>query len=344
MRARGVRSGARAGGTLAAAAVLLLAGTATREARAFCRTTTCGLPANFAPTDSECHPADYEAWCASQNPPAKILPVYWSNACVGYDIQQDASRQVPYATAATLFATAFSKWTGTSCAGPPGSGRGDVSISVQDLGPVACNQVQYSSNQGNQHVIIFHDDVWPHDDASNTLGLTTITFNPDTGEIYDADMEINSTPSVPLSLADPVPPDGYDLQSIITHETGHFLGMAHSGDVAATMFAHYVPGTISMRVLSQDDRDGICSIDLPNGTRSVDPSVSPNGALQAAACDPTPRHGFQSSCAQPEHSGCSAAPTSDATGFSGTAGLMATALLVAARARRRPQEPREPRD
>jgi MYXO-CTERM domain-containing protein len=110
--------------------------------------------------------------------------------------------------------------------------------------------------------------------------------------------------------------------------------------VAATMFAHYVPGTISMRVLSQDDRDGICSSYLPNGTRSVDPSVSPNGTLQAAACDPTPRHGFQSSCAQPHQSGCSAAPASDPAGFSGTAGVMATALLVAARARRRPREPR----
>ena len=207
---------------------------------------------------------------------------------------------------------------------------------MKDLGPVTCSEVQYSSDQGNQHVIIFHDDNWPHDDVSNTLGLTTITFDPDTGEIYDADMEINSTADVPLSTADPVPPMGYDFQSIITHETGHFLGMAHSGDEAATMFAHYAPGTKSMRILDQDDKDGICAIYHPGGARSVDPSVSANGALQAAACDPTPRHGFQSVCAQPHASGCAAAPAPETAGFAGSASVVAAAALVAAaRARRR---------
>ena len=335
MRARSVRPGARVWETLAATAVLVLAVTATREARAFCRTTTCGLPANFAPTDSDCHPADYEAWCASQNPPAKILPVYWSNACVSYDIQQDASRQVPYATAATLFATAFSKWTGTSCAGPPGSGRGDVSISVQDLGPVACNRVQYSSDQGNQHVIIFHDDVWPHDDASNTLGLTTITFNPDTGEIYDADMEINST--VPLTVAGPLPPTGNDFMSIITHESGHFLGMAHSNDNLATMYAHYQPGTTYMRNLIADDTTGICTIYPPAGVRTVDPNVADGGLLPEDSCDPSPRHGFQSACNQPpaKGGGCAveAPPVPSSSFLRGTA-LLAAALVGALFARR----------
>ncbi len=329
-RKRGKRTG------LAALVALSLASAAARNADAFCRTTTCGLPANFSPNGSQCHPDDYEAWCASLNPPAKILPVYWSNACISYDIQKNASRQVPYATAATLFAAAFAKWTGTSCAGASDGGSGHLSIEVEDLGPVDCDEVQYSSDQGNQHVIIFHDDVWPHDDASNTLGLTTITFDPDTGEIYDADMEINSTPDVSLSLGDPVPPTGYDFQSIIQHETGHFLGMAHSGDEQATMFAHYIPGSTSMRILSSDDEVGVCSIDPPDGTRSVDPSVSASGSLPATACDPTPRHGFQSACAQPQGAGCTAAPASGrAPGLPRSAAIEGTALLLAAGARRR---------
>jgi hypothetical protein len=333
MRVERVRSAALTGGTrLAALAVASFALAVAGDAGAFCRTTTCGLPANFSPSGDQCHPDDYASWCASQSPSAKILPVYWSNACVSYDVQQNASIQVPYATAVTLVAGAFARWTGTACAGI-GSPSGNVSIAVDDLGPVACNKVQYSSNQGNQHVIIFHDDVWPHDDASNTLGLTTITFDPDTGEIYDADTEINSTPSVPLSLADPVPPTGYDFQSIITHEAGHFLGMAHSGEETATMFAHYMPGTTSMRTLSQDDKSGLCTIYPPDGTRSVDPSVEENGVLQAAACDPTPRHGFQSVCAQPKSSGCALAP--GASGRSGTTAVLAAALVLLARGRRR---------
>jgi hypothetical protein len=274
------------------------------DARAFCRTSTCRAPPDY-PTGTACYPANFAQVCASMNPPAKALPIWWHNACVSYDIQKDASRQVPYATAANVIGKAFSKWTATTC--PGGSSR--VSISVHDLGPVSCDLVQYSSDQGNQHVIIFHDDSWPHNDANNTLGLTTITFDADTGEIYDADMEINAT--MPLAVGDPVPPGGYDFESIVTHETGHFLGLAHSGDAQATMFAHYTPGSITMRTLTSDDTAGICSIYPPDGTRSIDVSVTASGRVLEGPCDPTPRHGFQSQCAQPANRGCMSAPSED---------------------------------
>jgi len=264
-----------------------------RDARAFCRTTTCPLPPDFSPSPAGCQPEDFTQYCASFDPPIQPLPVWWSNACVSYDIQENASRQVPYETAVQSFATAFSKWTSVTCAGTTDA----VSISVTNLGPVECDLVQYNSDQGNQHVIIFHDDHWPYDDPNNTLGLTTITFDPDTGEIYDADMEINSTQ--PLTVSGPLPADGYDFMSIITHETGHFFGMAHSGDDLATMFAHYIPGTTTMRTLTTDDMTGICSIYPPDGTREVATSVAASGSVAEDACNPTPRHGFQSQCAQP---------------------------------------------
>jgi hypothetical protein len=312
--------------------------TAAAPARAFCRTTTCGLPPGFAPSPGECYPPDFEARCAALSPPVKVLPIYWANACVSYDIQEAASRQVPYADASRLFAAAFAKWTSVTCAGGAG-GSGRVSVDVSDLGPVACDLVQYSSNQGNQHVIIFHDDTWPHDDSANTLGLTTITFDPDSGEIYDADMEINSTAPYPLSLGDP-PPTGYDFQSIIQHETGHFLGMAHSGEAGATMLARYMPGTTTMRTLGTDDTEGICSIYLPDGNRAVDTSVAASGAVAEVACDPTPRHGFQSECAQPQPStgvGCSlsSAPSQLAGGGAPLSAAAALALALGACVRRR---------
>jgi Matrixin len=314
----------------ALAALLALAGVS-RDAAAFCRTTTCGLPPNFAPSDGECTPPDFASRCASLDPPAKVLPIYWSNACVSYDIQKDASVQVPYDTAAQLFATAFAKWTGTTCAT-----GGRVSIDTKDLGPVACDQVQYSSDQGNQHVIIFHDDTWPHEgDANTTLALTTMTFDPDTGEIFDADMEINSTSAIPLSLSQTVPPNGYDFQSIITHETGHFLGMAHSSDTDATMFARYMPGSQTMRDLAADDTAGICSVYLPDGARAVDPSVASSGTVEEASCDPTPRHGFQSICAQPVHHGCALSSAPGSRAAPGSTALAVAALALAARARRR---------
>ena len=147
--------------------------------------------------------------------------------------------------------------------------------------------------------IVFRDDKWPHSDSSNTLALTTVTFNPQTGEIYDADMEVN-TYDQRVTLVDPVPPDGYDFASIMTHETGHFLGLAHSGDNRATMYANYTPGATAMRNLTADDVAGICEIYRPDGTRAVlDSKVTPG-----PQCDPTPRRGFTGECEEPPKKGC----------------------------------------
>ncbi len=302
-----------------------------RDAAAFCRTTTCPFPAGFAPTGGECQPADFDALCASMDPPVKNVPVFWRNACVSYDISANASDQVPYDKAEQLLATAFAKWTGTTCTTPE---KGRVSIDVKDLGPVSCNKVQYSSDQGNQHVIIFYDKDWPYpEDTVNILGLTTVTFDPDTGEIYDADMAIKSTPDTPLSLGDPVAVGGYDLQSILTHEAGHFLGMAHSPDPNATMYASYEVGSSSKRILSPDDTAGICSIYLSGGNRSVATSVADAGVVPEGSCDPTPRHGWQSVCAQPLGCDVGAPGTHGNRGFSAlAAGALA---LAAARARHR---------
>jgi hypothetical protein len=216
---------------------------------------------------------------------------------VSYDIQRNASKELSYAQAAPVIAHAFSTWAGATC-----SGGGRVSIDVLDLGPVDCGEVQYNSDQGNTHVIVFRDDYWPHDDPYNTLALTTITFDHVTGEIFDADMEINAT--MPLSVRDPVPPGGYDFESIVTHEAGHFLGMAHSGDMTATMFYYYAPGSSAQRKLEADDVAGICSTYLPGGARAVDAKVIAGGKVLEGPADPTPRHGFQSECATPQGEGC----------------------------------------
>jgi MYXO-CTERM domain-containing protein len=277
------------------------------NASAFCRTATGGLVDGCTITPDEC--------CTTG------LPLYWKNACVGYDIQQDASKQVSYDDAAQAIALAFTKWTGATCA-TDGSGNSRASIDVRDLGPVQCNQVQYNKDGPNQHVIIFDDNTWPHNDSNNTLALTTVTFDSTSGEIYDADMEINTAQQT-LTVHDPIPADGYDLSSIVTHETGHFLGMAHSGDTAATMYAHYRQGATSMRNLTQDDVQGICSIYPPDGNRNI----GDGGTVSEDSCDPTPRHGFTSACGTTQSSGCSIARTQRSDSSSGSTSAFAALSL-----------------
>lgn len=292
-----------AGGLAGALAVAALSFAS--NASAFCRTATGGLQDGCTITSDEC--------CTLGH------PLYWKNACISYDIQQDASKQVSYDDAASEISIAFTKWTGASCS-TDGSGQSRASIDVRDFGPVECDQVQYNKDGPNQHVIMFDDAKWPHNDSNNTLALTTVTYDSTTGEIFDADMEINTAQQT-LSVHDPIAADGYDFASIVTHETGHFLGMAHSGDARATMYAHYRQGGTSMRDLTQDDIAGICSIYPPDGTRVV----GDGGTVTEDACNATPRHGFQSSCNTPK-SGCSVTRVAPSKGE----GLFALGLCLGA--------------
>lgn len=259
--------------TVALAAALV---SSASSAQAYCRTTTKSVDPSFVPTP------DTPCWTEG-------LPLFWKNRCVGYSMQKDASRSIAFNAAADAMTTAFTRWSAVSC--PTASGSGQVSIDIRYLGPVACGKVQYNQDVGNANIIVFRDDVWPHNDANNTLGLTTVTYNPQTGEMYDADMEINTAQQA-ITLGDPVPPDGFDFSSIVTHEAGHFLGLAHSQDAQATMYAHYKQGSTNMRYLATDDVSAICEVYPPDGTRATSA-----GSVAAAACDPTPRHGYSGDCA-----------------------------------------------
>jgi hypothetical protein len=201
-------------------------------------------------------------------------------------------------------------WGHVAC---PGSGA-PPSLESKNLGPVSCDKHEYNDQQktfgGNANIIIFRDDVWVESSASaapgSTLAITTVTFNVNSGEIYDADIEVNSTSVSKISIGTPVPGDSFDLQSILTHEVGHFLGLAHSnvpcdGTGCATMDATYQKGSEDFRTLEADDIAGICTI-YPPGRSATD-----NGCM--------PRHGFSSDCGSSGSKGCcTTAPGSKSAG------------------------------
>ena len=90
-----------------------------------------------------------------------------------------------------------------------------------------------------KNVIVFRTDTWcaqPASDAqpcnpANAMAVTTLFKNKTTGEIVDADMEINAANFAWADLvADPELDDGSvaDLQNTLTHELGHVIGLAHT--------------------------------------------------------------------------------------------------------------------
>jgi len=245
-------------------------GLSVRDANAYCRTTTSKDARGGA--------------CVSQG-----VPLFWRSACIGYSLQRDGSHSLPFSAVAEAVDRSFDAWNQVKC-----GGGGDLGIEFSNLGPVACRSPGYVERAANQNVVLFYDENWPY--GVSTLALTTVSHNARTGEIFDADIEVNATASL-LSVSDSSAGSAYDLQSVITHEVGHFLGLAHSSDPNASMIEEYTKGTLTLRSLAADDSAGACAI-YPNAQqRSVDKSVSPSGWAEAGACDATPRGGFSSECA-----------------------------------------------
>ena len=113
----------------------------------------------------------------------------------------------------------------------------------------------------------------------------------------------------------------YDLQAIVTHEVGHFIGIAHSPDPSAVMYASYPPGSISQRTLTPDDVGAVCEIYPPKS---------------GVVCDSTPRGGFTATCDDPpSSSGCAVAGSEDTNASFAFSTMLGLGLLAMVRLVRR---------
>ncbi|HWA76551.1 MAG TPA: matrixin family metalloprotease [Polyangiaceae bacterium] len=285
---------------------------------AFCRTNSCD-------------PARGEV-CSLDETGCRVggVDLYWANSCVTFAVQRDGSKRngIDAQSFEQVISNAFDTWMAADC-----GGGGHPSISVSSLGEVECSEVEYTKG-ANANIYMFRDDEWLASGPGNALALTTVWYDWHTGKIYDADTEVNGsvgsvepgTDGYQSRITNSAPEDGADLPSIITHESGHFLGLDHTHfHEDATMNANYNPGGHNLRVLTQDDMDGICAV------YPVD--------RQPEGDDCNPRHGFSGSCYVPESGGCSlgARGLGGSTWFGVTAGLGLASLFVARRTRRRRQ-------
>lgn len=108
---------------------------------------------------------------------------------------------------------------------------------------------------------------------AGTFALTTIFRSG--GSLVDADIAFNPTPPQPFSL------DGRaataDIESIVLHEIGHFMGLDHCAILSSAMYPFMNIGNTFKRSLTTDDQIGM-SIRYPAAnftatTGRVDPGV-----------------------------------------------------------------------
>jgi MYXO-CTERM domain-containing protein len=303
----------------ATAAALFLSTLAPSRADAFCRMWTCDRTKESCPVDPD------NKTCQYGGDPARHKRLYWPQSCVGFSIQQDTTTAIPgtadarYAIVEKIANTAFATWQNAKCSdgNPP-------SLAFADLGPVACRRQEYNPKQGNANIVLFREDTWPYGkDQSTAYAITTDTYNVESGEIYDADIEVNAHP-VGGTITTGDTNVSIDLLSVLTHEAGHFIGLGLSPDPSATMSSTQGPGSTDHRVLGADDVAGVCA-------------MYPSSRVNLPACDPTPRHGLSSDCAEvtTSPSGCSTSSSPvGATGGLAAAFASIAAALIARRRRR----------
>jgi hypothetical protein len=278
------------------AAAFALAGVLSAPDALACRTTTCAVQ-NPAPDCS----VDGVTQCLVGG-----HPLFWEQQCVAFSVDNRAvpSMGLDFPAVEQLVGASFALWPNADCSGA------FPSIAVSSLGPLACHVPEYNRTGPNANGVIFYDADWPHDPQE--LGVTTVTFDTDTGKLLDADMDLNLT-----GLQRPI-----ELEYVVAHEAGHFFGLDHSVDDTALMFSHYVAvSATTSPTLAADDVAGICAAYPPSRAVGV--------------CDFEPERGYASDCGGDVTGGCQLSPRSNRSG-----GLTATIpLLVAAIFLRRRKKP-----
>lgn len=245
-------------------------------AKAFCRNTTC------KDTDKKTCLKDDKGCTTEGN------ALFWPTSCIEFHMNEQGTQFLDLRETRTAIMKAFRSWSAVDCGG--GKQASMTFVAKED---VACKKAEYNRDGKNVNVVLFQDSDWKYRGIDGTLAKTSTTFDTDTGEIFDADIEVN-TAFNKVTVTDTAGQIQYDLQAILAHEVGHFLGIGHSENERATMYARYVPGTTEIRQLNQDDKDAVCAAYPPNN--GVACNQEPRGGY-SATCDGTPAADPETSCA-----------------------------------------------
>jgi hypothetical protein len=163
----------------------------------------------------------------------------------------------------------FDVWTSVGTSLKPASLTSLTPTGIQN----ACN-----SSDGlnticfNQNDTVFNDPLilaFTRVNSWDAIGATPVPNSPPTtiiGEIVDADIYFQPSGVRTFATREALAAhaSSYDLESVLTHELGHFFGFSHSGVLRAMMYA-FAPraGTSTGGVRCPADMGGGSTCDLP---------------------------------------------------------------------------------
>ena len=176
-------------------------------------------------------------------------------------------------------------WNEVPCREPPLVDKGLAS----GLKPI----IKSGNSESGNNLVIFPNTeaAWRDGKAGvnvdGVLALTTLFYDPATGEARSYALEVNDWQYTFDTIAAPVR-SGVDLENTLTHELGHVMGLDHSLDTQSTMYFSAPPGETKKRTLEDDDRDGLCSL-YSEIYAEVNPDADVGGGGKGCSSDASDR-------------------------------------------------------
>lgn len=266
--------GSKATAAAQLACVVVMLASSSREAMAYCRSTICDDSQGRCKKDAE--------GCIVEG-----TPVSWKSSTLVFHLHDRGTSTLVRGEARQAIRAAFHTWSDVLC---PGNLRTRLRfVEGEDISIDPYVERDSSDPTRKLNGVFFRDESWPYPRSDDTTLASTFRLYGDKscpGCITSARIEIN-TAEARFALPDDGPGDP-DLITVMTHEVGHFIGIAHSREKDSIMMAGLCRvgnrcslGKRAERRLAPDDIAAVCAL-YPPGEPDTLGVESGNGVSESS--------------------------------------------------------------
>jgi hypothetical protein len=171
----------------------------------------------------------------------------WPSMPVSYWINAQGSPQIQNGSDFAAVQAAFQTWQNVPTA--------NIQFNYKGTTPVA------TAGFDGMNLVTFADSSIPL--GTTTIAVTlsyygTVTGSDGTAQFGTEEADIVFNTTFPFSTSDET--GKYDVQGVLTHEIGHFLGLDHAAMVSSVMVPYAAASQLDQRTLSYDDIAGVMEI------------------------------------------------------------------------------------